>query len=194
MADIKKEPQKRRLSDESIMLFKSVFAENFELVIAMRKVLLGLELTTFDSSLISSQLSNSEELYKIISDMFSPKLKGDEPLHQITDLWLPLNVKEATTEAVLLQIKSRKILIKYIEERVNLLFGKTKEETIKLSDLLDFDDIDNKDAFEIHVNIHARNNIIQHIEAQLATLYLLAGLKGETIEQTTKRLQQNSSK
>lgn len=191
MADQK--PQ-RRVTDEAIMLFKGMFAENFELVIAMRKFLLQIPLTAFDASVIATNLNGKDELYKIVFDMFSPKLRGDEPLHQVTDLWLPLKVKEESTESVILQIKSRKILIKYIEERINLLFGKQTDETMKLSSLVEFDNIDEMDSEDVHVNIHARNGIIQHIEAQLATLYLLAGLKGETIEQTAKRLQQNSSK
>jgi len=44
------------------------------------------------------------------------------------------------------------------------------------------------------INIKARNTVIQHIEQQLLTLKLLAGGKDESVEQTKKRLAQDSSK
>ena len=44
------------------------------------------------------------------------------------------------------------------------------------------------------INLKARNSLIQHIEMQLLALRTLAGFKEETVEETKKRLQQNSSK
>lgn len=44
------------------------------------------------------------------------------------------------------------------------------------------------------INIKARNTVIQHVEGCLMQLYLLAGQKEETVEDTKKRLAKNSTK
>ena len=51
-----------------------------------------------------------------------------------------------------------------------------------------------KDANEAVINMKARNLTITHIEQCLVRLLSLAGKKNETIEQTKRRLEQDSSK
>lgn len=183
----------RRVSDEMINAFKSVFAENFELVIAIRKSLLQLTLTDFDKSLIANNLHSNDNLYRIVSDVFNPQLRGDEPLNQVVDLWATIDTKNENSEFVGLQISSRATVIKYIQEQLDVLFNKSSEQTIVLSSLLP---TENKDSSieDVHAKLYARNEILKHIETQLTQLYLLAGMKGETIEQTQKRLMSNSTK
>lgn len=183
----------RRVSDDMINAFKSVFAENFELVIAIRKSLLQLTLTDFDKSLIANNLHSNDNLYRIVSDVFNPQLRGDEPLNQVVDLWATIDTKNENSEFVGLQISSRATVIKYIQEQLDILFNKSSVQTIVLSSLLP---TENKDSSieDIHAKLYARNEILKHIETQLTQLYLLAGMKGETIEQTQKRLMSNSAK
>lgn len=54
--------------------------------------------------------------------------------------------------------------------------------------------IDDLSPEEAIINLKARNILINHIEQQLLQLYLLAGMKEETVEETKKRLSKNSSK
>jgi hypothetical protein len=60
-----------------------------------------------------------------------------------------------------------------------------------LKDLLKFD---GKIPFQIHTDVLTRNAIVSHTEAHLNQAYLLAGLKTETIQETTERIKKNSSK
>lgn len=56
---------------------------------------------------------------------------------------------------------------------------------------LKVDDLDPEQAI---INLKARNTVIQHIEQQLLSLKLLAGMKEESVEETKARLQKDSSK
>ena len=52
-------------------------------------------------------------------------------------------------------------------------------------------DISNDEAL---INLKARNSLIQHVDQQLMVLKTLAGAKEESVEDTKKRLGQNSNK
>ena len=54
--------------------------------------------------------------------------------------------------------------------------------------------IDDMDPEQAIINLKARHTVIQHIEQQLLSLKLLAGMKEESVEDTKKRLQQDSAK
>lgn len=44
------------------------------------------------------------------------------------------------------------------------------------------------------INLKARNTVIQHLESQLMNLQILAGSPNESVEDTKKRLSQDSTK
>lgn len=54
--------------------------------------------------------------------------------------------------------------------------------------------IDDMDPEQAIINLKARNTVIQHIEQQLLSLKLLAGMKEESVEETKARLQDDSNK
>jgi hypothetical protein len=54
--------------------------------------------------------------------------------------------------------------------------------------------IDDMSPEQAIINLKARNTVIQHIEQQLLSLKLLAGMKDESVEDTKARLQKDSSK
>lgn len=56
---------------------------------------------------------------------------------------------------------------------------------------LKIEDLDPEQAL---INVKARNSVIQHVEGCLMQLYLLAGQKSETVEDTKTRLAKNSTK
>lgn len=53
---------------------------------------------------------------------------------------------------------------------------------------------ENQSEHEIAVNLKSRNMLIQHVDRQLIQLKALAGTKAESVEETKKRLTQNSAK
>lgn len=54
--------------------------------------------------------------------------------------------------------------------------------------------VDNMHPDEALVNLKARNLLINHLEQRLLQLKQLAGRKDETVEETKRRLEQNSNK
>jgi hypothetical protein len=69
--------------------------------------------------------------------------------------------------------------------------GEQKEGKIKFKDLVWDKDKLSHDAYS---DLLARNTLIAHVEMQLQGLFVLAGKKNETPEETVARLQKDSSK
>lgn len=187
-------PSKRRITDASLALLKATFADNEPLLMAMRRLFLQLPLTISDVDTLKANFKGEGDLKALLSDMFNPQIRGDEPFNQVIDLWMTLEVKDKDSESVLLQIKAKKTAIDFIVQQLNKLFDLSLDETIKLKSLIDFDNIVDCYASDVHARVMARNFIVQHVEQQLSGISMLSGTKTETVEQTIARLEKNSTK
>lgn len=181
---------KMRFDEGEMIAFKNTFADNEELIKTVRRVFLQLELSVEDIAIINT-IFKEDALKALISKMFNPVITGQEHLNQVVDLWTTLATKELSPDYVGLTVKSRGILIKYIVQQIDKLFNLDYVETIKLNDLIIFDEVYDTD---IYINLVARNSIIQHVEDRLTNILVLAGDKNESVDQTKKRLQQGSAK
>lgn len=103
---------------------------------------------------------------------------------RITDLELQL-IKSTFAGNEELLMLLRKIFLPELDPAIPL------GQNIDLWMTLKIEDLDPEQAL---INLKARNTVIQHIEQQLLSLKLLAGMKEESVEETKKRLQQDSSK
>jgi len=103
---------------------------------------------------------------------------------RITDLELQL-IKSTFAGNEELLMLLRKIFLPELDPAIPL------GQNIDLWMTVKIDDLDPEQAI---INLKARNTVIQHIEQQLLSLKLLAGMKEESVEETKKRLQQDSSK
>lgn len=177
-----------RFSEAELGLMKTTFAENEELLKAIRKVFLQIPLDPIDQQLIKGL---SKDVLKLINKTFLPTLDGNAPLHQLIDLWMTVEIKDKMLETVVINATAREKLINYLKERLSDLEGDSVEGGISFYELTSLKD---KDAEEIAVDIQVRNTIINHTEMQLNQLLVLAGKKEETIDETMKRLEQNSNK
>jgi len=154
-------PKKRqimRYNDSEISLIKNTFADE-DILKELRKQFLQMP----------STLKLAPDSLKVLRKTLLPEIEGDAPVHQIVDLWLTLNIKERTPEDALLVIKARKMLMDYFKQEFSILEGK-KARKIRFSKLTDIVD----DADEMVINITARNEIVSHLEQQLAQLQVLA--------------------
>ncbi len=182
-----------RFSDRELEIIKSTFAGNDELIFALRKHFMQLDMTVADFDMIQSFVKSKPEVQNVIRKAFLPTLDGNAPLHQIIDLWMTVDIKERMPGQTMPVLMARDILIKYLEQRLTILEGgkvaKTSE--IKLNDLIykKF-----KSEIEAYSDLMARNTAITHTEQQLAQFVVLAGTKEETIEELKERLAKNSTK
>ena len=180
--------QQMRFTDGELSLVNKTFAENLEALIAVRKVFLGKELTEKQDLLFKEFVSSKPEVIKVLRKAFLPEVEGDEPLHQIIDLYMTIKIEEMDIEKANLMIDARTVLIDYLKRVFNRIEG--GEESPKITDLMDF----SKTPEERYVNLVARNTIIGHIELMLNQMQVLAGNKGESPEELKERLQKDSSK
>jgi len=180
-----KELQQMRYSIAELSLIKNTFAENTDLLKSLRKHFLQLSLTENEAN----QLHNfNPEILKLLRRFFLPTLEGDEPLSQIIDLWMTINLQDKVEETALPHIQAREMVINYLEQQLELLEDKVLiVEAIKFNHFI----LAKKDIFS---KLIARNTIIQHVEQQLIQIYFLAGTKDETLSETLERVKKNSNK
>lgn len=174
--------KRMRVSDEEITLLNAAFADNEELLIAIRNVFFGIA-TESEKMYVQSVFDGNESLKKLMHKMFFPTISGEIPIGQTIDLWLTLECKDKTDEEVESQLIARQKLIDHIKKSLALL-DDVSGETVNLG-------VTVKTKKE---TVLARTHFVQHIEGVLMQIKLLAGQKNETPEEIKAKLAQNSSK
>ena len=173
--------QKMRYNPNELGLIKSTFADNEQAIIALRKKMLGVQLSEVETNLTTY----NDEVMAVLSKTFNPQIDPEAPIHQIIDLWMTVDIKDKTPEQARINCKAREIVLEYVDKRLN---GK---KVFSLDSLI-FDS--KKDDETNLVNMTARNTILGHIEQQLQQIDFLAGQKEETVEELMERLEKDSSK
>lgn len=183
-----KEPQPLMYSNKDIDLIKSAFAENDEILISIRKLFFGVEVSGDEKESIKSTFSNPE-----LVDVFRRKVYGvnnfDTPVGQLSDFWLGAEsqIFGATRDTVFQVIESKKMVLEMFEKSFKLLNNPDGEKvTVEFTA--------NSLVDDLGVNLIARNLYMKAIETSLLSLKALAGKKTESVEETVKRLQRDSSK
>jgi hypothetical protein len=154
-----KKKQVMRYDEQEISLIKNTFKEE-EMLKEIRKQFLQ----------FPSTLTLSPDAIKVLKKTLLPVIEPDAPMWQVTDMWLSLNIRERSPEDALLIIKARKLLMDYYEQEFEVLEGNKKARKIKLEDLVEVTD----DANDMLIRLTARNEIVTHLEQQLAQLSVLA--------------------
>lgn len=175
------------LIDEDVVLIKTVFADNDNLLKAMRALFFGLSPTKEEKELIKNTFAK-ERLRKIMWKRFYPTISRDMPIGQLGDVWLGaesmvFGVNESTiAQAILYKKGSLEMTYKAME----LLEDPDKHEM----DLT----YNAEDGDVLATKLLTRNQYIRHIEAQLLFLKVIAGQKKETLAETKTRLGMDSAK
>ncbi len=180
--------RKRRFDEGELILIKNTFAENDDLLILIRKVLLQGELTPDENKIIKSL---GADAIAIIRKAMLPKLDANAPLFQLADMWMSIETKDKNPEDVFQNMVARQLVVDYFDNMLKILAGEKVEIFRKLDSMVG---VLNKYPEVAYVDILARNTIINHIDIQLYQLKLLAGSKKETPEEMMKRLEQDSAK
>ena len=178
-----------RFSDSELSLIKNTFADNEELLKAIRKSFLQLPLDPIDVDILNT-IKGKKEVCAVLRKAFLPDLDGNAPMHQVIDLWMTLEIKDKDPETVKNNALARAKLIEYIDEQLTYLETGNLY-SIYFSDLVE---LTGKSALEIFVDLNVRNTVIAHVEMQINQFLVLAGDKAESVEKTKERLQKNSSK
>ena len=180
--------QTMRLSDNELELLKSTFADADDLLMTVRNLFLGLEITDEEKKQVSAVFA-SEALRKLMRKQLFPELQPDIPIGQNIDLWMTVDLKDKEPEQIRFIVITRVKLIETIEVALSLLENPNGARI----DLMEWKDT-SEDANFAGTTLLARNTFISHIESQMSVIKVLSGLKSENVEETKKRLLQDSSK
>jgi len=190
MSDKKEEKQVGRYSKAEKDLMKNTFANNEELLKAIRKVFLQIPLSAFEQNLLK-QVSDHPEVLGVLRKTFLPTIDGDAPFNQVIDLWMTIDIKDKSASEGLNFVIARAKLIKYLDQQLEVLGGNGVVDGIELSKCTE---IEGKDANEIFSDMLFRNTLVYHTEQQLTQIAFLSEQKEETLEEAKKRLEKDSSK
>lgn len=187
----KKQEQKMRFSDADLSLVKNTFAENPDLLKALRKVFLQIPLDALDKQTLTGNILGKPTVMKLIRKCYLPEIDADAPIHQVIDLWMTVDIKDKDPDQAWHHLVARDLLIKYLEQQLHVLDTLDENSAkIRFADLTTLG-VSTEKAF---VNLIVRNQIVTHNEQQLAQLTVLAGMKNETVEQTKERLKRDSAR
>jgi hypothetical protein len=186
MAEKKK--QQMRYSDAELSLIKNTFADNDDLVRAIRKLFLQMPIDAIDRQVLKGY--KNRDVINLLKKTFVPTLDPNAPPHQLLDLWMTVTLKDRTPEQVFPEILAREMLIDFLEQQLESFEFESQEKT-RLDDFLK---IEGKTPLEVYIGLYTRNTVIAHVEMMLTQLVNLAGIKTETVEETKKRLLKDSTK
>lgn len=175
-------------SEKDIEVIKATFADNEALLVLLRKLFFGKDISEDEKKLIKSTFSNPE-VVEVLRRKVYPVQNFDGGLLQFNDFWLDAEsqVFGASRDTIYQAIESKKLIKAMLEKAFNLLINPDGEKVV-----IDYDPIIEADP--LGVKMIARNLYIRSIQTALITVHLIAGRKDETPEQATKRLLSDSAK
>jgi len=179
------EQPRLNVDEKEISLIKATFAENDELLKAMRALAFGLPVSDTNKETIKKTFAN-DELVKIMRKRLVPQLDADAPIGQVADVWLGVEqmIFNVPRDTVTQAIKYKARAVDMTKQALELFIDPSRE---RIS--LDVTGVED----ELGINILARNQYIRHIESQLLFLKMIAGTKDETPDEAKKRLTQDSA-
>lgn len=182
--------QKMRFDDLELSLMKNSFAENENALFVIRKVLLQVPLSEGEEKVLESVMS--ESVFDLIRKTCLPELDGDSPFFQMVDLKLALNydIKDRSFLESIPYIRAKELEIDYIKQQIAALKDREAPQPISLKEMGET----KEDDMEAYVSIIARNYLLSFVDSNVNQIKFLAGKKTESVEETKKRLQQDSSK
>lgn len=181
------EKQKLMYSDKEIDLIKSVFSENEPLLKAVRKLFFGADLSIEEKGFIASNFT--PEIIEVFRRKVYSVNNLETPIGQLSDFWIGVEqqIFGASRDTIYQAIESKNMVLEMFTKAFNLLSNPDGEKvSVQITPMLEAD--------PLGVKMLARNLYMKAVETALLTVQTIAGKKTETLEQTLKRLQQDSSK
>ena len=182
------QPRPLMYSEKDIEVIKRTFADNEALLISIRKLFYGQDITKEEKDLIKSIFSNPE-VVEVFRRKVYPVQDFNRGLIAFNDFWLDAEsqIFGSSRDTVYQTIESKKLIKDMFEKAFNLLTNPDGEKvSIEYEPMIEAD--------PLGIKLIARNLYIRAIQTALITVQAIAGKKEESVEDTVKRLSQNSSK
>lgn len=180
--------QELMYTNKDIELIKSIFSENDALLVMLRKMFFGYELTADEKKVILSNFSNPEAIEVLRRKAYSTN-NFETPVGQLSDFWLGVEsqIFGASRDTVYQAIESKKLVLEMFTNGFNLLTNIEGEKVdVTINPMIEAD--------PLGVKLIARNLYMKAIETALHAVKVIAGMKTESVEDAVKRLQSDSTK
>lgn len=173
------ERQQARISNHEKELLKSVFKNNEDLLLAVRNLFFGFELTKEEKDMIEGAFKD-EAIRRLMRKIFLPELQRDIPIQQSVDLWMTVGIDGKAPDEIVTLLTARAILIRLLEHVLEFRLEEPSDLTI------------NKDTDL--AQLIARNQFIGHVELNLNIIRILANQEELSPEEQLERLKKDSNK
>lgn len=178
------EKQKLMYNDRELLLIKEAFAENEDLLKAVRNLFFGVEISPEEKNAIKQTFSNPDVLEAVRHKIYGLN-NFNTPIGQLSDFWMGAEqqIFGASRDTIQQAIGVKKQVLLMFTKAFKLLENPDGE---KVSTELVEDDLG--------IGLISRNLYMKAIDTGLFTILQIAGKKDETLEDVMKRLEKNSSK
>ena len=175
-------------NNKEIDLIKSAFAENDVLLIAVRKLFFGQEISEDEKKMIKATFVNEDVVNALRRKVYGLN-SFETPIGQLSDFWLGVEsqIFGASRDTVYQAVMSKELVLDMFTKGFNLLTNPDGEKVnVDINPMIEAD--------PLGVKIIARNLYMKAIETGLLGVKTIAGMKTESTEEAVKRLKQDSSK
>lgn len=179
-------------NEAELRLIKATFADNDDLLYAIRKVLLQFPMTEKEKEAVKTQVT--PEVWAIVKKRINPDIDEDAPFGQIGDIYHTARTKLESkgVEEMQPHFDALKIVVDYLNQQFEYLkdINMPTFAAIQLDSLKEI----TSNHYSNYVNHTARNFLIGFVDSMLFMLKGIAGQKEETPEQQKERITRNSNK
>jgi hypothetical protein len=174
-------------------LIKATFADNDELIYAIRKVFLQFPLTDAERKLIKAQVT--PEVLAVLRKRILPEWTEWYPLTQIPDFFSTLTseIEKRGVEDMAPMFAAKQLEEDYLKQQFGVLESGDFNVAAPI-ELIKLRKLEGKPPYQQYVDTTARNYLLGYIDPMLGHIKILAGTKEETPEQQEKRLTRDSAK
>lgn len=178
-------------TSSELSLIKNTFADNEELLYAIRKVFLQFPLTDGEKAILAVGVNGA--VIDVLKKRILPDLAPTYPIGQLPSLLTTLtkDIQVKGIDEMAPQFAAKQLEIEYLEQQFEALKGNTPVDPIILAEL---GNLSGKDEVAQYVEMTAYLFLLGYIDPCLAMIREIAGQKDETPEEQKKRMTRDSSK
>lgn len=181
--------QEKMFNEDELKIVKSIFADNPKLIKVLRKFFFQGELNR-EEKIILDVFKQTNGI-KVLRKFLLPEIDPNSPLHQYADLFVSVSTKDRDTEFVAMEISSRLLMVKYLEQQFGALEKLENPKGFILKSWIDFE---GKQEKQSHIELGARNALLNHLDFQFQCIKALADAKEESPEQIKAKQKKDSAK
>lgn len=179
-------------TDGELSLIRNTFADNDELMYAIRNVMLQFPLSDGQKATLSVGLTPA--VLAVLKKRILPEINGSFPLGQLPSILTTFteNLKVLSPDEMGIHFAAKQLEIDYLAQRFEEMeHGVTPSKPITLSEMSLLTD---KSIEEQFINMTAYLFLLGYIDPMLGMIKNIAGQANETPEEQKKRLTRDSSK